>query len=95
MTSTRMSHKEMTSHIRGRLRHAGIKAGCRLYTACGVRYISISTPEYGKYFSAEQLREIGIIAQVNGLTEARRTPIDIENIVAMTRKDQFDFEFHG
>lgn len=90
-----LTHKERTKHIRGRLKAAGIKAKCRLYEACGTRYISVVTPEYGKYFTPEQLKEIGIIAQVNGLTGARGSSIDLENIVQMTGQDQFNFEFHG
>lgn len=90
-----LTHKEMTKHVRGRLKASGIKARCRLYEACGVRCIQISTPEYGKHFTPDQLREIGVIAQVNGLTDARRSPIDMDIIVQMTKLDTFTFEFHG
>lgn len=90
-----MTHAEMAKHIRNRLKHEGIKAKCSIYTSCGTRYIRIVTPEYGSYFTAQQLEKIGVIACVNKLTNARGEPINMEILIQMTKKDQFDFEFHG
>lgn len=83
-----MSHKEITAHIRGRIKHAGIKARVRLYEACGSRFIQIAGITPDAEFTDEQQREIRIIAQVNGLTLSRGMPIDIEQ---MTNPKQFDF----
>lgn len=88
-----MTHQEVAKHFRKRLKAAGIKARCRIYSTCGTDFVQVSTPEYGKHFTPNQLKEIGIIAQVNGMTGAYGMPIDLDIIVQMTRKDTFDFEY--
>lgn len=90
-----LNHKEMTAHIRGRIKASGIKARVSLYTACGIRYIRVVTPSYEvKGFTSEELATLAIIAQVNRLTEAQSSPIDPAIMVQLTGKQQFDFEFH-
>jgi hypothetical protein len=90
-----LNHKETAKHVRNRLKVSKIKARVRMYEACGIRYIAVITPEYGAHFNPEQLKEIGIIASVNGLTEAQGSPVNMDIIVQMTGKDQFNFEYHG
>lgn len=93
-----LSHKEMTKHIRGRLKACGIKARCSLYTACGTRYIKIGM-DRERFFGArewteQEALEIGRIAQVNHLTEAQGSPIDLNIQRQLTKSHEFNFEFH-
>ena len=90
-----MTHQETAKHFRNRLKHCGINAKCSIYTACGTRWIRVITPEYGAYFNANQLFTIGLIAQACKLTGARRSEIDMDVLVQMTKRDQFDFEYHS
>lgn len=91
-----MNHKEMTAHIRKRIKHEGIAARVRLYTACGIRYIHVFVDEHGKTFTGEQARLISLIAKVNGLTGARRSVID-DSFERWNNSGapSFHFEFHG
>lgn len=66
-----MTHKEATTHIRGRIKAAGIKARCSKYTACGINYVCISTAEYGQAFTEEEQSTLLTICQVSNLTGAR------------------------
>ncbi len=86
-----LDHKQMTKHIRGRLSANGIKARCRLYTACGVRYIQVFPPTADALFTDEESTLIKRIAKCNKLTGARGMDID-ENIINVHGGD---FEFHG
>lgn len=90
-----MSHKEATTHFRNRLKAAKIKARVKMNEACGIKYITIVTPTYEARFTSDDLKEIGIIAQVLKLTSARGSEIDLDHIQLLTGKGQFDFEFHA
>lgn len=79
--------KSLTKHVRGRIRHEGIKARVRMSLA-GCKSIQVDVPEFGLEFTPEQQRKIRIIAQVNRLTWARGLPIDIEQ---MTNPAHFEF----
>ncbi len=90
-----MSHLEMTKHIRGRVAAAGIKARVLKTTCCGVRYIKVVVPAADATWTPAEIETIGIIGQVNRLTFARKSPIDLENLRQLTGKTLFDFEYHG
>lgn len=66
-----MTHKEATTHVRGRIKAAGIKARCSKYTACGINYVCISTAKYEQSFTEEEQQALVLICQVNKLTGAR------------------------
>lgn len=87
-----LTHKEMTKHIRRRIRAAGIKARCRLYVACQINYIAVDGVTCEGEFSDDDQRTIRSIAEVNGLTLARGAAIDVEQ---MTNSKQFLFEYHA
>lgn len=87
-----MNHKEMTAHIRGRLKAAGIKAKCSMYDSCGSRWIRVTTPTYEARFDDDQQRTIRTIAQVNRLTWAQGLEI---NLGQMTDPQQMNFVFAG
>ena len=93
-----MNHKEMTAHIRGRIKAAKIPARVRLYMACGIRNIQVFGVKPDSVWTTAQAREINLIADVNGLTKARRSKIDLSDAywsrVPEWRGD-FVFEFHG
>jgi len=93
-----VNHREMTKHIRNRIKAANIPARVRLYTACGRRCIQVFQAEYGKSWTREQAREINVIGDVNGLTHAQGSKIDLSHAywdrVTEWRGD-FVFEFHG
>lgn len=93
-----LTHKEMTAHIRKRIKVAKIPARVRLYTACGTRYIAVDRVAHDAAWSAKQAQEICLIAAVNELTSARRTPIDHSDAY-WTRVPEWraalTFEFHG
>lgn len=88
--SVPLTHKEMTAHIRKRIKVAGIKARVRLYEACGARWIQVNVPEYDVDFTEEEQRTIRQIAVTNRLTWARGMEIDVEQ---MTNPKTFDFEY--
>jgi len=83
-----MSHKEMTAHIRKRIKVNGIKARVWKYTSCGVNYISIDVPSYDGEFSDDEQRKVRMIAKGNGLTLSRGFEIQIEQ---MTNVKNFTF----
>lgn len=80
-----MNHKEMTAHIRRRLKASGIKAKCSLYDSCGYHWIRVCTPTFGSRFTDGQQKEINLIAKVNGLTKAQGLEIDIERATISTQ----------
>lgn len=88
-----LTHKEMTKHIRGRLKASKIGARCRLYNACGFDWIQVFVPEHGQYFSPVQSREIAIIADVNGLTYAQGMKVDTSLDYWMQTRGRADFTF--
>jgi len=74
-----MTHKEMTTHIRNRIKAAGIRASVSKYDSCGVQWVRVSTASYDQQFTADEQRQINLIASVNGLTKAGRLAIDVES----------------
>ena len=86
-----MNHKQMTAHIRNRIKVAGIKARVRLYAACGVRWIQVAGATSDQQFTAEEQRVINRIAKGNHLTGARG--LEINELVPFG--NQADFVFHG
>ena len=89
-----MTHKEMTAHVRARLRAAGIKSRCSMKEYCGVRAIEVSplSLEDCSRLTDAQQRELLIIVSGNGLTGARGSSIDTEQ---MTYAWGGTFEYHG
>jgi hypothetical protein len=80
-----MTHKEMTAHIRNRIKVAGIKAKVKMqdgYT------ISVDVPAYGIEFTEEDQRTIRHIADCNRLTWVRGLKIDVDQ---MTNPHEFKF----
>ena len=92
-----MNHKEMTAHIRNRLKAHKLNARVKMSEACGIKYITVVTKNYGSSWTEQESREIAICAQVNGLTMAQGSEIDIENFVQTScfTGCQRNFEFHG
>lgn len=82
------THKELTAHLRDRIKKAGIKACCSLQTYCGEQVIRVSVPKYDAQFTEDEQRTIRTIAQVNGLTFARGSAIDLDR---MTNSQEFVF----
>jgi hypothetical protein len=86
MTIAKMTPKEMTAHIRGRVKQAGIKARVRM--APGGGPIQVFAIAYGVEFTEEEQRTIRIIAKTNRLTLVRGSEIIIDQ---MTNPDDFHF----
>ena len=80
MTPQHLHHKQLTAHVRRRLKAEGIKARCAMQAYCGQRVISIvpSTPD--ARFTDDEQRIIRTIADVNRLTGPRGLPIDLERM---------------
>ena len=90
-----LTHKEMTAHIRKRLRVAKINARVKMDTHCGGRkIISVVTPKYDKRFTSDELRTIAAVCETNHLTAAQRSPIDPDLYAQLVGSTQFNFEFH-
>jgi len=87
-TPTTMTAKELTAHIRNRIKVAGIAAHCRKYTSCGYDWIRVSVTAHDKNFTADEQLRIKMIAQVNKLTMAQGLPINMENA---TNPQEFHF----
>lgn len=90
-----MTHKEMTAKIRAALKSAGVNAKCNMSESCGIKYIRVCMMKFGDEWTSNEAYNIGCIAKENGLTGARKSAIDPENIRLLVRKDQFNFEFWG
>ena len=87
-----LTHKEMTAHLRKRIKVAGIKARVDMSEACGVKYIRVFVPAHDVTFTDAEQREIRFIAKCNKLTRARGEEIDVER---MTDPMSMHFEFHA
>jgi len=87
-----MDHKELTAHIRNRIKAAGISAKCKMQNYCGNMVIAIDVPKYEAEFSAEEQREILLIAKCNKLTFVRGIEIDLSKT---TNPKEFKFYFRG
>lgn len=90
-----MTHKEMTAHIRNRIKSAGIPANVRMLNYCGVKAIEVSGKTYETLFTEEQCKTIAIIAKSNNLTGALNSVIDIDIEAQLTGCNRKCFEFHG
>jgi len=73
-----MTQKEMTKHLRSRIKAAGIQARVRM---CG-NAIQVITPTYESRWTEEEQREINLIAQVNGLTLVRGMPVTLDKPIS-------------
>jgi len=90
-----MDHKEMTSHIRGRIKAAGITAKCSMYTSCGQPMVRVCVPTYDARFNRDEIHAIALIAKSNRLTNAQCSTIDPYHEEKLTGKIQWNFEFHA
>lgn len=91
-----MNHKEITAHIRKRLKHAAVPCRVMMEESCGYKYVKVVVPTYDAEWTPEQLRTIGLIATVNKLTFVRGMPIHGEaTIMQLTGAKQFDFVFNA
>jgi hypothetical protein len=86
-----MDHKEMTKHIRQRIKKAGIKASVSKFTACGTFYVRVATAKAEQQFTLEEQTLIKRIAKGNALTGARCMEIEEE----IPFGNEARFEFHG
>ena len=77
-TTDKLTHKEMTKHIRQRIKKAGIKASVSLYRSCGSKWIRVSTHNFEARFTEEEQRQINNIAEVNRLTYSQGLPIEVD-----------------
>ena len=91
--SATMTHKEMTAHIRYRVKVAGVKAKVKMAEPqIGDRQIRVACPAYDRPFTDDEQRQIRFIAKVNGLTRARGSEIDVER---MTDPMEMVFYYHA
>lgn len=75
-----LNHKDMTAHIRNRIKVAGIKAKVSMQVSCGSRVIYVRVPRYELSFSDDEQRTIRSIAKANRLTWVRSGEIDVERM---------------
>ena len=71
-----MTTKEMTAHLRGRIKAAGIKARVH-FGSVGI-YVEVS--RYELDFTDDEQRTIRRIAKCSGLTHVRGLEIDVEQM---------------
>lgn len=88
--SAPLTHKEMTAHLRKRIKHEGIKARVYMQEYCGCYVIAIDPPVFEVEFSEDEQRKIRTMAVTNGLTLVQGMPINIEQ---MTDYKGFRFYF--
>ena len=91
ITTATRSHKEVTAHIRKRLKAAGIKSKCKMSTYCGNDTVMVAAPACDARFTSEQIREFVTAAKVNGMTGCRGVELDIEHEASLTGKIQWNF----
>ncbi len=87
-----MTHKEMTSHLRYRIKVAGIEARVRMCDDCQQAIVYVIPAAAEIAFTEAEQREIRHIAKCNKLTGARGSEIDVER---MTDPYGMRFEFHA
>lgn len=80
-----MNAKQMTAHIRSRIKAAGIKARVRFWPNGQIQVFGVTAQAS---FTEEEQREIRLIASVNRLTWVRGMAIDLEQ---MTNPHGFNF----
>lgn len=90
--TTLLNYKEMTAHIRSRLKASGIKAKCKMSQYCGVKAIYITPVTFNDRFSESEQKEILLIAKTNKLTLAKGCEINLDQ---MTYANEATFEFHS
>lgn len=78
--------KEMTAHLRNRIKAAGIKARVRFLG----RQIQVFPVAYGVEFSEADQHTIRFIAKVNKLTRVRGQEIDVDRMT-----DPHGMEFYA
>jgi hypothetical protein len=71
-----MTTTQQTAHIRSRIKHAGIKARVRIAPGGGA--LQVVAPAADAKFSADEQRQIQLIAKCNGFTFVRGLEIDLE-----------------
>ena len=76
-----MNHKEITAHIRARIKKAAIKASVVKYESCGSNWIRVSVTDPELNFTPLEQTAIKIIATANGLTASRGLPLNMDNCV--------------
>jgi len=87
-----LTHKEMTAHVRSRIKKANIAARVQMNESCGVLWIQIFGATFEAEFNEQEQRTIRQIAKTSGLTLAQGMEIDVEQ---MTNAKSFQFVFHG
>ena len=90
-----MTFKEITAHIRRRVRAENIPARVRMVESCGTRIVQVFGVTHEARWTPEQLTLIGRIARVNGLTFVRQMPVTEDHCAQMTGRAHFDFFFWG
>jgi hypothetical protein len=90
--ATTLTHKEMTAHIRNRIKVVGVKAKVKMAEPqIGDRQIRVACPAYDRPFTDGEQRQIRFIAKVNGLTWVRGLEINVEQ---MTNPQEMVFYFN-
>jgi hypothetical protein len=89
-----MTHKEMTAHIRSRLKAAGIPAKCSMQVTCGSLHIYVRPVSYVARWTAEQTAAIFRLAHANRLTLVRGMEIDERHMSGEIPSIDTWFEFH-
>lgn len=85
-----MDHKEITAHLRKRIKAAGIKAKCKMQEHCGYMVVAVDVPAYDVVFTEAQQHAIKLAAKVNKLTFAQGMEIDLAR---STNPQGFKFYF--
>ena len=84
---TKLTRKEITAHIRNRIKAAGIKARVSMTPGSGVS-IRIDVPKYGMTFSNDETLKIYHIAEVNKLTGAQSS--DIKPMIELAKSHKWE-----
>jgi len=82
-----MTTKEITAHIRKRLKHEGIAARVSFYKSCGACWVKVTCPAIDSPFSDEAQATIKHVARCNHLTMSRGQAIPEDHVNPM------DFHF--
>lgn len=85
----KMTHKEITAHIRKRLKAAGINAKCKMQDLCGHKMIAIDAPKYGVEFTKEEQSDIVNIVLANKLTYIRG--LEVFNNGTLSNGGKFEY----
>lgn len=86
-----MTHKEMTAHIRNRLKVMGVNARVKMNDFNGHRIVTVVVPVYEYRWTQEERDAILLVASVNGLTFIR----GMELSPILVNEMQVNFEFRG